>query len=82
MRYGKPFRRFTFYTIFKVPHTNARGEIRPMTKFYISISVAGRYGRCRISSSVKRLMSKDPAPSQGSGAVGDQRQDTIATVAG
>src|SRR5258706_11148368 len=40
-----------------------------------------RYGRCRISSSVRRLMSKGPAPPQVE-ARGDQRRDTISTVAG
>src|SRR5260370_2522113 len=50
---------------------NARDAIRPMTKLHIFISVAGRYARCRISSSVRGLMSKGPAPPQGGGAVGD-----------
>src|SRR5229473_1118112 len=45
------------------------GSARLMTKLHIFISVAGRYGRCRISSSVRGLMSKGPAPPQGSGAV-------------
>ena len=49
------------------------------------IDIAGlyeRYGRCRISSSARRLMSKRPAPPQAGRAVGDQRRDTISTVAG
>jgi hypothetical protein len=32
------------------------------TKLHIFICVAGRYGRCRISWSVRPLMSKGPAP--------------------
>jgi hypothetical protein len=57
------------------PSESSRGED-------IAGLIHERYGRCRISSSVRRLMLKDPAPPQGSGAVGDQRRDTISTVAG
>ena len=41
-----------------------RDEIRPMIKLYVLISVARRYGRCRISSSVRGLMSKGNASPQ------------------
>jgi hypothetical protein len=39
-------------------------KFAPMTELDIFISAAGRYGRCRISSSVRRLMSKGPSRPQ------------------
>src|SRR5260370_33745966 len=55
--------------------SSAAVQARPVAVKDIAGLIRERYGRCRISSSVRRLMSKGPAPPQVE-ARGDQRRDT------